>query len=760
MKNNQEHLSRISDLIAEMTPEEKIAQLRCLYPMDLLNEKWEFCAEKADCLLQDGLGEFAGIFPNMSPEKVNDNLKKIHNYINKHSRLKIPVMIHGECLHGMMVSGSTVFPEAIALGATFDPELIGRVSLAIGKEAEELGFHHMLSPTMNLTRDARSGRTHESYGEDSLLISKIGCAFITGLQESNIAACAKHFIANFAGEGGRDSNAIHLSERVLRETFFPAFKDAVRRAGVKSVMPAYNLLDGIPCSSSHFLLQKVLREEWGFEGITVSDYGAVVGMHFQHQAVRNVMQAGMDAIIAGMDIECPAYVTKERFSAFEKLPDYMDQYPAVLEAVDLAVSRVLQLKFDLGLFENKLNSTKDLLKKHHCSEHIELSRETAEKSIVLLQNDGILPLKLNSVQKIAVIGPSADAVRVGNYCFEGVDISTPLAGLKKALSSESIELLYSPGCDMLSLDPSEYSEIEKAKNLAANADIALLVMGNNAGWPGWMGRDANEGEGNDRVNLDLPGLQEHLISEIASVNSRVIVVLTGGSAITMEHWKNSVSAIINMWYAGERGGEALANILLGKCNPSGRLPLTFPKKTAQLPLSYNSRPSGRDDDYCDLRGEQEAFCFGHGLSYTHFEYNNLELIPDPEIASLKEDASPLTIQLQLKNVGTMRGEEVVQVYIRKRFCPIVQPRQELAAFTRVLLNPGESKLISIPLSRRVLSYLDEDFKEILHSDCLDIGVGASSKEIRLQTNYSFANECSEPNYQPRIASPLPAQKPV
>jgi len=740
---------KISELLSKMTLEEKIGQLRAkmISPHGILSSIFEgLTDEKKDKLLykifsvlrkepelvgdftaavvkkswkdllekeKDKIGMLTVILRHLPPRESAELANEIQEFVAKKSRLGIPIMIHDECLHGCMTRGSTIFPQSIALASTWDPELMERVAVAIGKETRARGIHQCLSPTINIARDPRCGRTEETYGEDPYLASAMAVAFIKGVQSQKVVCTPKHFVANFVGDGGRDSYPIHFSERILREIYFPAFKAAVEKADALSIMAAYNSLDGIPCSCNKWLLTDVLRKEWGFRGFVVSDYGSVLHIQTKHGVAESRAEAAKKAIEAGLDMELP-----ESY-CFDDLLTLVKKGEISEELINEAVRRVLRVKFWLGLFENRYVDPEYAERICDCEEHRKLALEAARKSIVLLKNDGTLPLSKN-LKSIAVIGPNASVMRLGGYSGYGVKRVSPLEGIRNKVSQET-KVYFAEGCTLTGTSKEGFKQAGEA---VKKADVAVLCLGN-AG--------ETEGEGRDRCNLDLPGVQEDLIETICDTGKPVIVVLINGSAVTMTRWIDRVNAVVEAWYPGEEGGNAIADVLFGDYNPGGKLPITFPKTTGQLPLYYNHRPTGRVDDYVDLRGEQPLFPFGHGLSYTRFEYSNLRV--DPEKISPEEEVK---ISVDVKNIGKYEGDEVVQLYIHKRVSSVSRPVKDLRGFKRITLKPGETRTVDFILTKEELAFYDAEMNFTVEPGIYEVMVGGSSEDIRLRGEFQVS----------------------
>jgi len=737
---------RVEDLLSKMTLEEKIGQLkarglrfwriffnlfdglpedkmrrfRSLFismfskERDLLREvtadhvrkHWRELLEKE----KHGIGMLTVITRSFSPKESAELANKIQKFALEETRLGIPVMIHDECLHGCMAKGSTIFPQSIALASTWNPSLMEEIAIAIGKETRARGIHQCLSPTINIARDPRCGRTEETYGEDPYLASVMAVSFVKGVQSQKVVCTPKHFVANFVGDGGRDSNVIHFSERILREIYFPAFRACVQKANALSIMAAYNSLDGIPCSCNKWLLSDVLREEWGFKGFVVSDYNSVLHIYTKHKVAETKAEAAKKAIETGLDMELP------ETDCYEELLDLVKKGKLSEKVIDEAVRRIFRVKFWLGLFENPYVDPEYAEKICDCEEHRKLALKAAREAIVLLKNDGVLPLS-KDLRSIAVIGPNADKIRLGGYSGYGVKVVTPLEGIKNKVSKDT-KVHFAEGCKVTG---SSREGFEEAVKIAKRSDVAVLFVGNS---------EETEGEGRDRCNLDLPGVQEDLIKNICDTGTPVVVVLINGSAITMTKWLNDVQAVVEAWYLGEEGGNAIADVLFGDYNPGGKLPITFPKTVGQLPLYYNYKPTGRIYDYVDLRGKQPLFPFGHGLSYTEFEYSNLKIHP--------EKISPkgkVNISVDVKNIGKYKGDEVVQLYIHDAVATIAKPVKELKGFKRITLEPGEKETVNFTLTSEDLASYDVNMNLVVEPGVFEVMVGSSSEDIRLNGSF-------------------------
>lgn len=695
---------RVEDLLEKMTIEEKIYQM-CALGRDELLKNGKFSPQKAKEKIGKGIGQISCVLRHFSPKEGANLANEIQKFAIEQTRLGIPIIIHDEALHGCMAKNSTSFPQSIALASTWDPELLEKVAVAIGKETRSRGIHQCLSPTINIARDPRCGRTEETYGEDPYLASRMAVAFVKGVQSQRVVTTPKHYAANFVGDGGRDSNAIHFSERILREIYFPAFEASVKEAGALSIMAAYNSIDGTPCSCDKWLLTDVLKREWGFKGFVVSDYGSVLGILEKHRVAGTKAEAAKKAAEAGLDVELP------KIQCYGELIGLTKEGRLSEEVVNECVRRVLWGKFWLGLFDDPYVDPDYAEKICDCEEHRKLALEAALKSIVLLKNSNkILPLG-KDVKSIAVIGPNANEIRLGGYSGYGMKVVTPLEGIKNR-APKDVEVHFTQGCKVADTSKEGFKE---AVNIAKKSDLAVLFMGNS---------EETEGEGRDRCDLDLPGVQEELIEEIWQVGKPIIVVLINGSAITMSKWIDKVEGVIEAWYPGEEGGNAIADVLFGNYNPGGRLPITFPKRTGQLPLYYNYRPTGRGYDYVDLRGEDQAlFPFGYGLSYTSFEYSNLKITPD----RIAPNGS-VKVSVEVQNTGEREGDEVVQLYLRDVLSSVSRPLKELKGFKRITLKPGEKTTVEFLLTEKEFSFLDRHMERVIEPGTFEVMVGGNSAQ--------------------------------
>ena len=708
--------SRVSELLSRMTWEQKVAQLGSMLPFkdwgefsrstlpERIDKVMAYPPEKASAI-----GNLSIFLRELPPRQAARKSNEICRYALENDG--IPPIIHDEGLHGLLANDGTSFPQSIHMASSWDPALLEEVAQAIGRETRARGIRQLLSPTINIARDPRCGRTEETYGEDPLLAAEMAVAFVRGVQSQGVVTTPKHYAANFVGDGGRDSNAIHFSERLMREIYFPAFEAAVRRGGALSIMAAYNSFDGLPCSCNPWLLTEVLREEWGFQGYVVSDYDSVIHILEKHQVAADKKETSKRAVEAGMDVELP-YAQCYASPMLEGIQDGSISK----EAIDEAVRRVLRVKFWLGLFDHPYVDEEQAVQVSHSPAHQDLALRMAREGIVLLKNEKeTLPIP-ESVRTIAVIGPQAEELALGGYTWDGYTkdrFTTPLQAIR-ARAGERIAVSFAKGCTITGEIPGGVAE---AVRVASQAQFVILCLGNN---------HQTEGEQRDRASLDLPGVQPQLVKAVSALGIPSAVVLINGSAITMTDWVDQVGAILEAWYPGEKGAAAITEILFGDTNPSGKLPITFPRTTGQLPLYYNYKPSGRITSYIDKAGTA-LFPFGHGLSYTSFAYRGLKLNLEA-----KPSGVILCATLEITNTGSRPGVETVQLYIHDKVASLARPVQELKAFQRVALALGETKSVPFQLDVQKLGMYDQHLHWVVEPGEFEVLVGSSAEDIRLQ----------------------------
>ena len=648
-----------------------------------------------------------------------------------------------ECLHGVARAGiATVFPQAIGMAASFNQDLLFRVAQVIADEArakynmfvehEDRGIFKGLTfwtPNINIFRDPRWGRGQETYGEDPYLTGRLGVAFINGLQGDHprylkAAACAKHYAVHSGPEPKRHEFDALVNEKDLRETYLPAFRDAVKEAKVEAVMGAYNRVNGHPACAHPRLLTEILREEWGFEGHVVSDCGAISDFHLHHKVTKTPEESAALAVNNGCDLNCGR--------VFESLLAAVEQGLISEETIDRSVKRLLRTRFRLGMFdpEDMVPFNEIPYEVNDCEEHRQLSLEMARESIVLLKNDGLLPLNKDEIKTIAVIGPNADdkQVLLGNYFGQPSRYVTVVNGIRNAVN-EDTKVYYAQGCDMFQTHDSHWGNppttgFAEALAMAERSDVVVMCLGLSPLLEGEEGSVAESDGGGDRVDLNLPGVQEDLLKAISQTGKPIILVLLNGSPITVNWAHENVPAIIEAWYPGEEGGTAIADVIFGNYNPAGRLPITFVKSIDQLPPFEDYSMKNRTYRYME---DEPLYPFGYGLSYTKFAYSDLALSRE-ELAA--DDDEPVRVSVKVKNVGDVAGDEVVQLYVKDLEASVTIPKWELRGFKRVHLKPSETVEVEFELTRRHLSIIDNDGRRLVEPGAFRIYVGGQQPDDR------------------------------
>lgn len=625
-------------------------------------------------------------------------------------RVGVPPLYKSECVHGYAYgTGCTVFPQAIGMAATWDPETVKETARVIGVESKAANAYQAWTPVLDVARDPRWGRVEESFGEDPYMVETMGLAWIEGYQSLGLTATPKHFAVHGAPLGGRDSNIVGYSERVMREVHFPPFRAAVKRGKVKSVMSAYHELDGVPCSASHRLLTKLLREEWGFSGYVVTDVGAPDQLFTKHTLVAGMPEAAAAMAKAGVDLCSTADVYTKG------IPAALEQGLLDMEDVDLMVGNVLRVKFELGLFDRPENPPLQWadVDEWDLPAHRAVARRAAEKSLVLLKNEGVLPLSAD--KKVALVGPAAKEQVGGDYTckVEEDQMVTLYDALMEKIGPD--KLLYARGCDFIDGDT---ASIPAAVAAANSADLVIAAVGDCT---------RSSGENNDRADIRLTGAQEALVKAVCETGKPVILVASVGKATVMEYAAEHAAAILVSWFSGEEGGHAIADTLYG-LSPAGRLPVTFPRGVEQLPLYYNYHMSGRKYDYID-RTSVPRWRFGYGLSYTRFAYGDLRA---------EQEGLNLTLSAAVRNVGPVEGEEVAQLYVTDVMASVGTPITSLKGFTRLHLAPGEERRVSFTLTPYDLSLLDENLRRRVEKGTFRVFIGGVSPACEEGNEYRKA----------------------
>ena len=722
---------RAADLVKRMTLEEKVDQIaggrRRARTSENPEEKEAF----------EALGKLYREDSQASPHDAAEARNKAQHFLVEKTRLGIPTIFMGEALHGFMAYGSTSFPQVLGLASTWDPELVQQAFNVAADEMAASGVRQAFTPVLDLARDPRWGRTEETYGEDPYLVARMGVAAINGLQGTSwiidrhhVMATMKHFAAHGQPESGTNTAPANFSERDLRETFLVPFRAAVQEAHVGSAMASYNEIDAVPNHINRWLLDRVLRQEWGFRGYVTSDGNGLQMLVETHHVAADFAEAARKALAAGVDFDLSdgsVYATLVEQVRDGKVPE---------AELDQAVQRVLEAKFRLGLFENPYVDPDYAQKITNSSEHQQLALKVAQKSIVLLKNDNkLLPLDLKKLKTIAVIGPNAADVHLGGYSRDpgpGNQISI-LDGIRKRAGS-GVKVLYAEGCKITTgkqgwaawyenkvtqPDPkAEVETIRAAAAIARQADVAIVVVGENES----TNREAwSEQHLGDRDSLDLLGSQEALVRAVVETGKPTVVLLINGRPLSINYVKEHVPAILEGWYLGEQGGTAAANVLFGDVNPGGKLPITFPRTVGQLPDFYNHKPSRNRSYLFDSR--EPLYPFGYGLSYTQFRFDNVRVEPK----SIRPGGSA-KVSVDVTNTGDRAGDEVAQLYIHQRVASVTRPVKELRGFKRVSLEPGQKVTVDFTLTPEALSLIDINMNRVVEPGMFDLMVGANSAE--------------------------------
>jgi len=711
---------RVKDLISRMTVEEKVYQM-CALRLGEGDEIFKTSGNYAiDHIRKQmgthGIGHLSCPTTDMYALQSVKTANEIQRVAVNETRLGIPVIINDEALHGCMGKGSTSYPQSIALSCTWDLDLISKIGNAIGQETYSRGIRQVHAPVLDLARDPRHGRIEETYGEDPYLAARFGVEFIKGVQQNGVICSPKHFLANFVTDGGRDAGNVAMSERELRELHIVPFKAAVVEANTQSLMAAYNAIDGVPCSANHWLLNDILRKEWGFSGFVVSDWSGINHTFGHHKIAGSLAEAAVLCSKAGLDVDLP------RLKSYLNLIQMAKEGKIKESSINENVRHILQVKFKLGLFENPYINDSSAEKLQDAPEFRQLARSAARESIILLKNkNNILPL---TFKKIAVIGPNADKVQLGGYSAREVKGITPLQGIKSFFDTNAT-ITYSSGCSLIKDDKSGFEDALKA---AQQADVSVLVMGGQNSVTG--------GETQDRIDLNLMGVQEDLIKEISKLGKPMVVVLVDGRPSTMMNWIDQVDGVLMMNFAGEEGGNALGEILAGKVNPSGKTTVTIPRHTGQLPMPLIHRPYGREGSFAEYpempndkvyneKGNRyyPLYPFGFGLSYTTFQYGKIQL--EKKEFSKNEK---INLSVEVSNTGKLDGDEIVQLYLTDLYSRISQSKKQMKAFKRVSIPAGATKVISFSLTESDLAFLNEklqpevepgEFEILVGTNCMD-----------------------------------------
>ena len=744
----------IAALIAQMTPDEKLAQISCIWfnKAQVLDENGDFSPTKMKAAFPHGVGCFArpqdtiGMEAPAEDRDVNDATvvrrrsartpsetveltNAVQTWMIEETRLGIPTLFHEEGLHGFQARYATSFPQSIALASTFDPNLLERVYAITAREIRVRGVHHVLSPVVDVALDPRWGRIEETFGEDPYLVSRMGVAAIRGFQgtgdtvpDDKVLTTLKHMTGHGQPEAGMNVGPAQLPERVLREVFFPPFEAAVKEANAASVMASYNEIDGVPSHANSWLLNDVLRDEWGFDGVVVADYFAINELQVRHRIVDSIGAAGALSLQSGVDLELPDGV------AFYAMKDAIQTGDLDIAHIDQAVERVLRMKKRGGVFEDPFADGAEADALTGNAEARAIALEAAQKAAVLVKNDnGALPLVKSDLSRVAVIGPNSDITVLGGYSDEPRQTVSILDGLK-AEFADDIEIVHSKGVKLTDnrswwddevnlIDPeTNFQMIEEAVEAAQGTDLIILAIGGDES----TSREAwSETHMGDRDSITLIGQQKELIEALSETGIPMVAVVISGRPLALTNVEDHFEAILYGWQLGQETGTAVADLLVGRVSPSGKMPVSIPRNVGQIPVFYNHKPTARRGyAFAEARA---LYPFGFGLSYSTFE------ISEPTLSKSDIMIGELSsVRVTVTNTGPVKADEVVQMYIRDTVSSVTRPVLELKGFERVSLEPGETKLVELPIQPSALQFYNREMERVIEPGEFEIMVGSSS----------------------------------
>jgi len=752
--------ARVEDLLGRMTVDEKIAQLQCVWltKKDLQNEDTSFSAEKASRVHPHGMGMFArpsdrqigadnnagnsGAVGNRGPKETAEYVNAVQKWAMEQTRLGIPVFMHEESLHGYVAPEATSFPQAIGLASTFDPDLVQQIFSLAAKEMRARGANLALAPVVDVAREPRWGRIEETYGEDPHVCGVMGKAAVLGfsgdalpLAKDKVFATLKHMTGHGQPESGTNIGPANVGERALREDFFPPFEKIIKETKIAAVMPSYNEIDGVPSHANRWLLTDVLRREWGFQGLTVSDYMAVAELGSRHRLVGSVKEGGLRAFKAGVDIETPDP------AGYAALAELVKEGKITTKELDAVVRRILRWKFDAGLFENPYADVAQADARTATPEAIALARKAATRTAVLLKNKvdekgvGLLPLAPNKVGKLLLVGTHAKDTPIGGYSDKPRHVVSVYEALQKEAQAGGFTLDYSEGVrlteghvwgqdEIVWTKPEVNARlIAEAVEAAKKADTIVMVLGDNEQTAREAWADNHLG---DRTSLDLVSQQNDLARAIFALNKPTVVLLLNGRPLSVNYLAERADALMECWYMGQETGHAIADLIFGRANPGGKLPVTIARNVGQLPMFYNRKPSSRrgyiDDTTTPL------YPFGYGLSYTRFEIAAPRLVKDHIGVS-----GTTQVQVDVQNTGPVRGDEVVQMYICDDVSSVTRPLLELKGFQRVTLEPGEKRTVTFDIKPSDLWFYNADMKRVVEPGTFTIFAGPNSVDLKKAT---------------------------
>ena len=727
---------RAKDLLSRLSLEDKIPQLTAVWSGHPYKFDDAFFADtsKARKVLGHSILSVQPFYADIKTTVKSRNL--IQKYLREQTKWGIPTIFVDEGQHGAMKPEATSFPMAIGLACSWDTDLFEQVYTTVAHELRSRGTTHVLSPVIDVCRDPRWGRVEETYGEDPYLNSCFAIAAVRGLQGTSngtvaadhVAATLKHFCGHGQPEGGNNQAPANYSERVIREFHFPPFKAVIDSAKPVSIMPSYNEIDGKPSHNNDWLLKTVLRNEWGYKGMLVSDYNGIDELFDKHLVAKDLKDAGRKAFNTGVQFEFPSP------KCYPFLPELLKEGKVNIADIDSAVYLALRLKFQLGLFEHPYTDVDNAIKVSKDEKARALALKAARESIVLLKNENnLLPLNKDKYKTIAVVGPCANHVFTGGYSGEPYQKVTILEGIKHKVGNNA-KVVYALGCKIVDSAGTSYENwqtnniklanrtenlqlIKQAVAVAKDADVILVAVGESE----QLCREAwsKEHHGDD-ITLDLLGEQEELVKAMVATGKPVVVYLMNGRPLSINYIAKKVPSILEGWYMGQETGTAAADILFGDVNPSGKLTITIPKSVGQLPMYYNHKPSAQFNDYVS-ETTQPLYKFGYGLSYSNFSYSNLKLSSD----KINPDGT-VTASVDVTNTGKVKGDEIVQMYIHQKVASVTRPVMELKGFERISLAAGETKTVNFTIDKSKLSFWDYNMKYTVEPGEFEIMIGKSS----------------------------------
>lgn len=736
----------VETLLADMTLEEKLAQIVGLWEgrggdgggqVAPMQDAMQSDVDQLEEFAVHGLGHLTRVYGTrpVDPATQARELARKQRWLQTETRLGIPAIVHEECLTGLATWQATTFPAPPAWGATFNPALIHEMGRAIGDSMRSLGIHQGLAPVLDVSRDARWGRVEECIAEDPYLVGEIGTAYVQGLEAAGVVATLKHFIGYSASRAGRNLAPVHAGPREVSDVLLPPFEMALLDGGARSVMSSYNEIDGLPVSGDPALLTEMLRDRWGFRGTVVADYFAVAFLHTLHRTATDLADAAAQALVAGIDVELPTGVGyREPLAELVRTGGLDEAY------VDRAVRRVLEQKQELGLLDATFDPHASTEAQLDPPEHRDIAARIAEESVVLVTNhDGALPLGTGTV---ALIGPNADSGNclLGCYSFANhvlarhpdVDIGLRLTTVREALVEElgQDRVRYAQGCDVRATDTSGFAE---AITAAEQSDVVVAVMGDLAGM---FGRGTS-GEGCDVDSVELPGVQRQLLEQLLDLGKPVVLVLITGRPYCVDWAVERCAAVVQSFFPGQEGARAVARVLTGRLNPSGRLPMSLPSSPGGQPYSYLHPPLGGASSVSNLDTSPTA-AFGHGLSYTSFEHSELRLL-EPQVAT----TGTVRAQVRVTNTGTRAGSDVLQLYAEPVARGVTRPVVQLLGFARVTLQPGQSAEVTLQVPATRLAHTGTDLRRAVHPGELTVALGRSCAQLESRTQLTLTGAVHE-----------------